>query len=58
MDRKMGNDMSTQIRENDKDLFDFNYEVQPILEVVCHLCRHSWVKSLKLAKWNFSKKNT
>lgn len=33
MDWKIGQDRSTQIQENDPDLFDFNYEVQPIVDV-------------------------
>jgi hypothetical protein len=33
MDGKIGHDRSTQIEENDPELFNFDYEVQPILDV-------------------------
>jgi hypothetical protein len=34
MKEKTGIDRTTQIEENDPELFDFDYEVQPILEVI------------------------
>lgn len=33
MKGKTGVDRTTQIEENDPELFDFNYEVQPIVDV-------------------------
>lgn len=33
MDGKTGVDTFTQIEENDPELFNFDYEVQPILDV-------------------------
>ena len=57
MDGKTGVDFSTQVIEDDPELFDFDYEVQPILDVLTSLFRHFLVKSLKLAECNSSKKN-
>jgi hypothetical protein len=34
MKGKTGVDRTTQIEENDPELFDFNYEVQPIVDVI------------------------
>ena len=39
MDGKTGTDRFTQIDEHDPDLFNFDYEVQPILEVFMLLLR-------------------
>lgn len=39
MKEKTGIDRTTQIEENDPELFDFDYEVQPILEVIFHLIK-------------------
>ena len=32
--KEAGVDIFTQIEENDKDLFDFDLEVEPIIEVI------------------------
>lgn len=37
MKGKTGVDRTTQIEENDPELFDFNYEVQPIVDVTLGL---------------------
>ena len=34
MAEKIGVDRTTQVDENDPELFNFDYEVQPILEVM------------------------
>ena len=39
MAQKDGVDKTTQVDENDPELFNFDYEVQPILEVVLSLLR-------------------
>lgn len=39
MKEKTGIDRTTQIEENDPELFDFDYEVQPILEVIFYIIK-------------------
>lgn len=58
MKGKTGVDRTTQIEENDPELFDFNYEVQPIVDVSLLLSRHCSAKSLRLAEWSSMKSRT
>lgn len=44
---KSGRDMETQIEEG--DLFDFDFEVEPILEVLCPQCPHNHSLSISLS---------
>ena len=56
MAEKTGVDRTTQVDENDPELFNFDYEVQPILEVLPILFRHCLARFLKQAGCSFLKK--
>jgi len=56
MAQKSGVDRVTQVDENDPELFNFNYEVQPIIDVFFLLLRLFSIKLLKLVEWNCIKK--
>ena len=58
MKEKTGIDRNTQIDENDPELFDFDYEVQPILDVTICLSRPYSVKLSKLVEWNSISRNS
>ena len=57
MKGKTGVDRTTQIEENDPELFNFDYEVEPIVEVRGVSFRLYSVRSLKPVACSYLKKN-
>jgi len=58
MKGKTGSDRFTQIEENDPELFNFDYEVEPIVEVFLSILRPFLAKLCRLVEWSSIKKSS
>ncbi len=56
MAEKTGVDRVTQVDENDPELFNFDYEVQPILEVRSFIFRLCSIRYWRQVEWSYMNK--